>query len=445
MLKKKIIHEEQTNLDQTILEIEDIVTHLEHQKRKANDVVEHYVQSSTDNRVNSYSDVKDKPYIGRLDVQDIGKDETYYIGKTGVRKNEIEDLIIDWRAPISDVFYKFHGGNGKVSYNTKEGRRNIIVSRKRDIRIDKRKVIDVGETFSEKFKKQTKYQSPQMIPNDPNTPTSDTPSLSPSPYTDNFLSNYLGDTGSNHQLREIIATIQKEQHEIISLDIKKPIIVQGAAGSGKSSVALHRISYLLYRHKHLRPENIMIIAPNQMFLSYIQNILPDLDISNIKQNTFIGFSKRIIKGLKEIKEPHEFLSEVINSTNDQKKLSNVISYKGSIKFKNIIDRYIDSVEQNYYPEKDISISSEATLSKEKIKEIYDGYANLPVNKRREESIKSILNWLNDQEIIHQEKIEDDHEHIVSQWANSLPKNSDDRKSFFILLDKIKKIKIKSLN
>jgi DNA helicase-2/ATP-dependent DNA helicase PcrA len=86
----------------------------------------------------------------------------------------------------------------------------------------------------------------------------------------------LSGSSSSHQIKDIIATIQKEQNEAIRLGINKPVLIQGAAGSGKSTIALHRISYLLYQYKDkLFPEDILILAPNKMFLSYIQNVLPE--------------------------------------------------------------------------------------------------------------------------------------------------------------------------
>ena len=101
----------------------------------------------------------------------------------------------------------------------------------------------------------------------------------------------MTNTGEGHQLRDIIASIQSEQDEIIRLRLKDTVIVQGAAGSGKSTIALHRISYLLYQyHETLHPSDVLILAPNKIFLSYIKEIVPEIEIEGIEQRTFYDWA-----------------------------------------------------------------------------------------------------------------------------------------------------------
>ena len=198
-----------------------------------------------------------KPYFGRI----IFDNDSVYIGRTGIRRNQTEILVADWRAPISNAYYE--NGLGEISFKTPDGDDvNINVSLKRTFDISEGKLVDY-------------YDSEAAA-------------------DDELLNKYLA---KNKQavLNEIIATIQKEQNDIIRMSPKHNLIVQGVAGSGKTTVAMHRISYLLYNYgDYLRPEAFYIIGSNKMLLKYITGVLPDLGVDGFGQMTMEELFTRLM-------------------------------------------------------------------------------------------------------------------------------------------------------
>lgn len=192
-----------------------------------------------------------KPYFGRVDYVDHSteKEEQIYIGKNGVFKNKTDVLIADWRAPISSVYYENELGEGEYGLpDEKPISINLKLKRTYD--------IEEGELRG--------YYDSDVASND------------------ELLVQYLS-RNKNEVLGEIIATIQKEQNEIIRESPFANIIVQGVAGSGKTTVAMHRISYLLYNYKHRFESNeFCIVGSNDLLLNYITSGLPELDVPNIK-------------------------------------------------------------------------------------------------------------------------------------------------------------------
>lgn len=193
-----------------------------------------------------------KPYFGRIDYTDhsVGREETVYIGKNGVFKNRTEVLIADWRAPISSVYYENELGAGEYG---------LADEKPIPIHLQLKRTYDVENGTLKGY-----YDS-DVASNDA------------------LLVQYLS-RNKDVVLGEIIATIQKEQNEIIRKSPFANIIVQGVAGSGKTTVAMHRISYLLYNYKHRFESNeYCIVGSNDLLLNYITSGLPELDVPNIKQ------------------------------------------------------------------------------------------------------------------------------------------------------------------
>ncbi len=192
-----------------------------------------------------------KPYFGRIDYLDhtVDKDEQVYIGKNGVFKNKTDILIADWRAPISSVYYENEMGEGEYG---------LADEKPIPICLQLKRTYDVEDGILKGY-----YDS-DVASNDA------------------LLVQYLS-RNKDVVLGEIIATIQKEQNEIIRKSPFANIIVQGVAGSGKTTVAMHRISYLLYNYKHRFESNeYCIIGSNDLLLNYITSGLPELDVPNIK-------------------------------------------------------------------------------------------------------------------------------------------------------------------
>ena len=156
-----------------------------------------------------------------------------------------------------------------------------------------------------------------------------------------------------------MATIQDEQNRIIRADINSPLIVQGVAGSGKTTIALHRIAYLIYNYeKEFKPDEFMIIAPTKFFLNYISNILPDLGVNDVRQCTFEDFAYDVIGKKLKISDNNEKLVIIVNKEFDdinKGKIDIMIKeakFKSSINFKKIIDEYLADIENNYIPKND---------------------------------------------------------------------------------------------
>lgn len=195
-----------------------------------------------------------KPYFGRIIFRDetLGKQESLYIGKGGISRDNTHWMVVDWRAPVANAYYE--NGLGKCSYAAPEGKEiPIDLQLKRTFEIEEGKLLDYFDT--------------EVVAND------------------DLLMKYLS-KNKEAVLGEIVATIQKEQNEIIRKSPYHNVIVQGVAGSGKTTVAMHRISFILYNYQErFRPEDFYIVGSNRILLNYITGVLPDLDVHGVKQMT----------------------------------------------------------------------------------------------------------------------------------------------------------------
>ncbi|MFD2446604.1 hypothetical protein ACFSO7_21935 [Bacillus sp. CGMCC 1.16607] len=192
--------------------------------------------------------IKERPYIGRVDYVTVVGAETIYIGEQG-----IDDYVISWKAEAASLYYLRAVGHPIAHQTLGE----VIVDYIRQIDIE-----------SGRIKK--------LHP--PITSTSQY-------FKDEGLVSAL-ENKRGTDMQSIVATLQREQYEMIRLPMNQPIIIQGSAGSGKSAIALHRLSYLLYKYQNLTPDSVAILGPNKAFLKHIQNVLPTLGDFGIKQTTF---------------------------------------------------------------------------------------------------------------------------------------------------------------
>lgn len=197
---------------------------------------------------------KDKPYFGRIIFRDetLGREESLYIGKGGISRDSTHQAVVDWRAPVANVYYE--NGLGRCSYSAPDGQ---------EIFID----LELKRTYEIRGGKLQEYYDTEVVAND------------------ELLTKYLS-RNKQAVLGEIVATIQKEQNEIIRRTPFHNLIVQGVAGSGKTTVAMHRISYILYNYQErIRPEDFYIVGSNRLLLNYITGVLPDLDVHGVRQMT----------------------------------------------------------------------------------------------------------------------------------------------------------------
>lgn len=343
-------------------------------KRLTSDNSQSYIDLMVNTRIRDSLELKlrnlmtatDKPYFARIDFKEGNNKnkEKIYIGKMSLMRDEDQEMIIvDWRAPIANLYYE--GRLGDSHYICPEGIVEGKLTTKRQFSINKgilEQIYDIDITTN-----------------------------------DEFLQGYLGANAEN-RLKEIVSTIQIEQNVIIRSDMWKPLIVQGVAGSGKTTIALHRIAYLIYTYeKSFEPENFMIIAPNKLFLNYISEVLPELGVERVKQTTFESFFTELMGKKFKIKDSFEKINLFVNDTKNSK-INNMIKksseIKASIKFKKIIDDFIEYVEADFIPKEDFSIEDIPVIKYEEINDIFiNQYKGWPFIKRIDEIKKYLSNRL----------------------------------------------------
>lgn len=324
------------------------------------------MQENLKRKVSDISKSLSKPYFARVDFTENNTkgSESYYIGKMSLMREEDQQfLILDWRAPIADLYYE--GRLGEASYHCVEGEIFGHIKLKRQYTIesgDLKEIFDIDITTN-----------------------------------DDFLQAALGSNKDN-RLKDIVSTIQAEQNRVIRADMWKPLIVQGAAGGGKTTIALHRIAYLMYNHKNtVKPENFMIIAPNRFFLSYISEVLPELGVESVTQTTFEDFAFEVIGKKYKLKDPNEKLSVIIeNYSKNNSSLNNAIisssTFKSSLKFRDMLQQYIKELESNFIPKVDFKIQNFVLFSYEELnRQFLEEYSYLPFMKRINEIKKSLIN------------------------------------------------------
>ena len=292
--------------------------------------------------INNLKHSVDNPYFARVDfITDDFKKESIYIGKNGIMNNT-DIVVTDWRAPISSLYYDAE--IGKCSYKAPDGIINGEMKLKRQFEIELGNLI--------------KYFDVDLVSND------------------SLLQKYLNDNNDS-RLKSIVATIQKEQNDVIRKEINENLIIQGVAGSGKTTVALHRIAYLVYNYiKTINQNQYLVIGPNPVFLKYIKSVLPELDVSGVDQCTFEQFAKNYIKENININQSDKKVIASINGKN----VTDIDKFKCSYKYKEMIDKFIE-VYLYSITSKSLMLGDFEVLSKEKIREVFnesdsDIYTNL---------------------------------------------------------------------
>ncbi|AZR72657.1 hypothetical protein BBF96_04190 [Anoxybacter fermentans] len=345
----------------------EIVENLKEFRRKPDENSQTYINILTgiqfvkfyNEKLNGLERSRKKPYFARIDFtpQNGNKTQVCYIGKTGLTREEDNyPVIIDWRAPIANLYYE--GRLGKASYKVpdKTAKKEYIIEG--NLTLKRQFNIEDGE-LKEIF-------DIDITTNDP------------------LLQKSLGAHADN-RLKDIAATIQAEQNRIIRANLKQPLIVQGVAGSGKTTVALHRIAYLIYTYeKVFDPETFMIIAPNRLFLNYISEVLPELGVERVKQTTFIDFMLELLDSKIKLANPNQKLTFFVNNQDNNKaKLLKLASkFKSSLTFKKVIDKYLNDIEENFIPKKDLKIEGETIITSSEIKSIFlSEYKYYPIYTR----------------------------------------------------------------
>ena len=271
--------------------------------------------------LNKYSQIQAAPYFGRINFKENFTDnlEVVYIGKFGLYDSEKGDmLVLDWRTPMANIYYS--GIDEDVAYKAPDG----IVEGK--MLLKRRYVIEEGkltEIHDEKSLQDNLKDSLQQ--------------------GTGFLMDALNKSTSG-RLKEIVATIQQEQNQIIRSESFLPVVVQGVAGSGKTTIALHRMAYLIYNQQNPKAK-YMVVAPNQLFLKYISDILPDLGVEHVVQTTFEAWAlDKLGKGIKLGKQRDKLDTLLVEAEEKAQILALASKLRGSILFAKIIDKKLKRLE-----------------------------------------------------------------------------------------------------
>jgi len=287
---------------------------------------------------------KDNPYFAKLVFSDLSDGQEFqgYIGRLSIGeiKNKSDEKIVDWRAPISDLYY--NGKLGNTEYEALGKQYQVDLKLKRQVTIKEGEVKSI-------------YDFEDKVSND------------------EFLTPYLTQS-ANNRLKSIVSTIQEEQNKIIRLPIFRNAIVQGVAGSGKTTVALHRLSYLMYNYKkQVKPEEYLIISPNEIFMNYISSILVDLEAD--KANSFslnkmfeyaLGTEYKILNKHSQ----YEYLkSKNINHE--------YLKFKSSRAFAKIIDKWLEDYKKEIFS-KPLIVNGVEVLDKDTVCSFFNSYENATV-------------------------------------------------------------------
>ena len=248
--------------------------------------------------------VKNKPYFASIVFKDDeGKIFNIYISLTYLKDKNLNNILYDWRSPICSLFYDYE--TGPCSYKAPGGVYEGELKRKRQYKIEDRKLIGVFDN-----------------------------SLN---IDDEVLQEVLA-TESSEKMKNVVNTIQQEQNKVIRNMEDNNLIVQGIDGSGKTTVALHRIAFLLYRLPNLTSNNVLIFSPNNIFTDYISDVLPSLGEANTLQTTFADYMQSMITEYKEVESFTDFVSRYYTYLETNPDL---VKYKQSDEIIDSLDAFLD--------------------------------------------------------------------------------------------------------
>ena len=297
--------------------------------------------------------IKNKPYFASIVFKDEkGKTYNIYISLTYLKDKNLNNILYDWRSPICSLFYDYE--TGPCEYTAPGGVYKGELKRKRQYKIDNNKLVGVFDN-----------------------------SLN---IDDEVLQEVLA-TESSEKMKNVVNTIQQEQNKVIRNLEDDNLIVQGIAGSGKTTVALHRIAYLLYQIERLNSHNILIFSPNNVFTEYISDVLPSLGESNTLQTTFNDYMSCFITEYKEVETFTDFISRYYTYKEESPEL---VKYKQSDEIIQDLDQYLDHYITNCKYTSSFTEGEINYVDKEEMNQLlHYKYDRLPLFERTEEIAKKL--------------------------------------------------------
>lgn len=292
------------------------------------------------------------PYFTRVDFRpnDSAGAETHYIGKNGVIDRNTQDpVIVDWRSPVANLYYS--GQLGPVSYHAPDGDVQGDLTLKRQLGIRSGVLESIFDT--------------EVVSRDV------------------YLQAVLGQRATS-RLRDIVSTIQREQNDVIRAPKDRPLIAQGAAGAGKTTIALHRIAYLLYAHREtMQSQNMLILAPSPLFLDYISAVLPELGADDVKQMTFASLCQEALGKHALTLVPDNKLERMLDLPEEEAaRLARAARLKGSRAFQEACLRYLKQRERQLIPQEDICFGPMMLYTQIQIRTLFlDDLSPFPLMRR----------------------------------------------------------------
>ncbi|WP_223069242.1 HelD family protein [Paenibacillus caui] len=363
--------EEKEHLDRTLKTIDEELKRLQAVPvYNGHDFTEQVLEASRESARRGLSQSIQEPYFGRLDFEEKkGSRLPLYIGKHGVSGEDAKPVVIDWRAPVASLFYSFTGGDS-ASYEAPEGLIEGLVYLKRNVVIRKQILERVVDTYNRE---------------------SDGPAVS-----DEFLLYRLGENKDN-RLRDIVSTIQAEQDQIIRAARNTALIIQGVAGSGKTTVALHRLAFLLYQYKEqISAEKMVIFAPNRMFIDYISDVLPELGVGDIQQSTFSDWAASILELDETPSDGPDELGKWFDRPGAETLDDDLLPgrFKGSMSFRDLLEDAVRLLGSRCLPDGDFSPWDGAVLKQGTIRQWFEEeYKPYPLARRKERTLARIHRWI----------------------------------------------------
>ena len=311
--------------------------------------------TTIDKKLKELTILKESPYFGRVTFNDLEFDQkdTLYVGRFGVTpEGSYEPVIVDWRAPVASLFY--HGSLGEASYTSPDGPIKCDIEGRRQIIVKKGELKGVFDSAID-----VKDDILQMV-----------------------LSN-----NSSDKLKDVIMTIQQEQDEIIRKERTSNIVVNGVAGSGKTTIALHRVAYLLYNYRKELEDKVLILGPNGIFMEYISQVLPSLGEVGVKQETFASFALKEMDSELYIMSFDKYLEKILS---EDKEFIEDAKYKNSYEIIKNLDNLVKEMDKDYFHVEDVKYFGDLVISKEEIEEMFNKHYEYMPLFRRSEKIKRII-------------------------------------------------------
>lgn len=340
---------------------------------------ERFVQEESyknvEKRLVELTELHDSPYFGKIGFREEGEGETIYVGKYGLMdESAFEPLVIDWRAPIASLFYK--GSLGSASYKAPMGEIHVDIEKRRQFIIKEAKLKGVFDSETD--------------------------------VRDEILLEVLS-SNAGKKLRDIIMTIQEEQDTIIRDRREGMVVVNGVAGSGKTTIALHRTAYLLYNYRKQLEDKVLILGPNNMFMDFIAQVLPSLGEEGVRNNTFKDFALEVLGYEGPLFSGEDYTEAILSG---DKELIQDVMEKRHPDFLRRLDALVHDTERTYFPFQDVHFRGVPLITKEEMEQLLlKDFTALPFFRRAKRMKRLIAARLKEQRNFHFRAIEEKYQKI----------------------------------